>query len=114
MLSRMMFFCGGAFVCSYLKDADFEEQGAIRDDAEILIDILRGIAGVRVALILKENGKGEIRGSLRAKDETDVAQIARDFEVPSDVIETCFPEDAEAEVERLCILIRSLREELDG
>ena len=99
------------------------------------IDILRGIAGVRVALILKENGKGEIRGSLRAKDETDVAQIARDFgggghkaaagltyhksladaliEVPTDVIETCFPEDAEAEVERLCILIRSLREELD-
>lgn len=135
MLSRMMFFCGGAFVCSYLKDTDFEEQGAIRDDAEILIDILRGIAGVRVALILKENGKGEIRGSLRAKDETDVAQIARDFgggghkaaagltyhksladaliEVPTDVIETCFPEDAEAEVECLCILIRSLREELD-
>lgn len=57
MLSRMMFFCGGAFVCSYLKDTDFEKQGAIRDDAEILIDILRGIAGVRVALILKENGK---------------------------------------------------------
>lgn len=34
------------------------------------------------------------------------------IEVPTDVIETCFPEDAEAEVECLCILIRSLRKSL--
>lgn len=136
MLSRMMFFCNGAFVFSYLKDADFAEQGAIRDDAEILIDILRGIAGVRVALILKENGNGEIRGSLRAKDDTDVAQIARIFgggghraaagltyhgsllaaceAIPAEVLSTCFPDHADVERARLQDLLSTQRAEIDG
>lgn len=122
-LARMMFLCEGAFVFSYLKDSDFIEQGAIRDDAEILIDVLRNIAGVRVALILKENGNGEIRGSLRAKDDTDVAQVARVFgggghkaaagltfhgtlaqaceAVPSEVLSMCFPAQADTERIRL-------------
>lgn len=122
-LARMMFFCDGAFVFSYLKDSDFAEQGAIRDDAEILIDVLRNIAGVRVALILKENGNGEIRGSLRAKDDTDVARVARVFgggghkaaagltfhgtlaqaceAVPSEVLSMCFPAQADTERMRL-------------
>ena len=135
MLSRMTFFCEGAFVFSYLRDADFAEQGAIRDDAEILIDVLRNIAGVRVALILKENGEGEVRGSLRAKDDTDVARIARVFgggghkaaagltfhgslaqacaDVPAEVLATCFPAYAQ-EVARLGEMLLTQKEELDG
>lgn len=136
MLSRMMFFCEGAFVFSYLRDADFAEQGAIRDDAEILIDVLRNIAGVRVALILKENGEGEVRGSLRAKDDTDVARIARVFgggghkaaagltfhgslaqacaDVLAEVLATCFPAYAQQEVARLGEMLLTQKEELDG
>lgn len=136
MLERMMFFCEGRFVFSYLKDSDFEELGAIRDDAEILIDVLRGIAGVRVALILKENGEGEIRGSLRAKDDTDVAQVARFFgggghraaagltfhgtlfeaceAVPAKVFEDCFTSQASVETARLHSFIEERKADLDG
>ena len=136
MLERMMFFCEGQFVFSYLKDSDFEELGAIRDDAEVLIDILRGIAGVGVALILKENGEGEIRGSLRAKDDTDVAQVARFFgggghraaagltfhgslfdackAVPAKVLQDCFPVVASSETERLDVLIHEQKADLNG
>lgn len=80
VLDRMAFSHDGAFVVSYLKQDDFEACHAIKADAEVLIDILRNISGVRVALILKESTPGEVRGSLRAKDdETDVARVARAF-----------------------------------
>lgn len=81
VLDRMEVSEQGMFACSYLMLADFEEQGAIKADAEPLIDTLRSVRGVRVALILRENKPGEVRGSLRAKDDTtDVAQVARVFD----------------------------------
>ena len=80
VLDRMQFRCDGAFVYSYLDQTDFEACHAIKADAEALIDTLRCIHGVRVALILKQTVVGEVRGSLRAKDEdTDVASVARVF-----------------------------------
>lgn len=60
---------------------NFAQCGAVKADAEPLIDILRSIRGVKVALILRENEPGSVRGSLRAKDEsTDVSKVARAFE----------------------------------
>ena len=50
----------------------------MKADAEALIDTLRSIAGVRVACMLREQGDS-IRGSFRAKDDTDVAAIAASF-----------------------------------
>ncbi len=79
MLERRTYATNTEFVYSHLLKSDFEECSAIKADAEALIDTLRSIAGVRVALILRENEQGEIRGSLRAKDDTDVAQVARHF-----------------------------------
>lgn len=80
-LERMEFFVDGAFVLSYLTQDDFKSCGAVKADAEILIDVLRSIHKVRVALILRENKYGEVRGSLRAKDDTtDVSRVARHFD----------------------------------
>lgn len=80
VLDRMELLCEGAFVYSFLGKDDFDACGAIKADAEALIDTLRNIRGVRVALILKQTVAGEVRGSLRAKDDdTDVAQVARYF-----------------------------------
>ncbi len=79
MLERLVLCEDGAFAYSYLSQQDFQDLNAIKGDAEILIDELRSIAGVRIALILKENEEGKTRGSLRAKDDSDVAQIARIF-----------------------------------
>lgn len=75
MLSRYELLEGGQFALSYVTISDFAETGAIRADAEPLIDALRCIRGVRVACLLREQ-ENNVRGSLRAKDETDVAAIA--------------------------------------
>ena len=77
LLERLTFSCDDAFSFSYLSKKDFEACGAIKADAEVLIDTLRDIKGVRVALILKETDEGVIRGSLRAKDDTDISGVAR-------------------------------------
>lgn len=78
-LERRMYCENNAFVYSYLLMSDFDECHAIKADAEPLIDALRSISGVRVALMLRENDQGEVRGSLRAKDDTNVAQAAAFF-----------------------------------
>lgn len=81
VLQRMMLIENDEFALSYLTPEDFEICKATKADAEPLIDILRSVRGVRVALILRQNERNEVRGSLRAKDdETDVAQVARYFE----------------------------------
>ncbi len=80
LLDRLTFFCDGEFSFSYLNEKDFESCGAIKADAEALINILRDIKGVRVALILKEIDENTIRGSLRAKDNTDVSVVARSYD----------------------------------
>ena len=50
----------------------------MKSDAEPVIDALRSIAGVNVACMLRQH-EDCIRGSLRAKDDTDVSAIARGF-----------------------------------
>ena len=69
---------GGAYALSWLSCDDFEATGAVKADAEPIIDALRSVAGVRVACMLREQGD-VVRGSLRAKDDTDVAAVARSF-----------------------------------
>ncbi len=80
LLDRLTFFCDGEFSFSYLREKDFELCGAVKADAESLINTLRDIKGVRVALILKEIDSSTVRGSLRAKDDTDVSVMARRYD----------------------------------
>ena len=75
---HMALSADGEAVLSWLSLDDFASCGAVKPDAEMLIDFLRSIRGVRVACMLREQA-GEVRGSLRAKDGTDVAAIAREF-----------------------------------
>lgn len=79
VLERMQLFVDDEFAFCYLTMEDFKECKASKPDAEMLIDTLRNIRGVRVALILRQEHQLKIRGSLRAKDDTDVAQVARYF-----------------------------------
>ena len=76
LLSQCEFPEDGNFVLGYLLVKDFAETGASRSDTEDLIDVLRGVRGVRVACLLKEQ-ESTVRASLRAKDDTDVAAIAQ-------------------------------------
>lgn len=78
VIDRMVFLDGGQCVISWLETADFERLGAQKSDAEPLVNALRSVGGVRVACMLRQQD-GAVRGSLRAKDGTDVAAIARSF-----------------------------------
>lgn len=77
-IKHMKLFCDGQAAISYITQRDFEKCHAVKADAEALVDVLRSIAGVRVACMLREQA-GAIRGSFRAKDDTDVAAIANEF-----------------------------------
>lgn len=79
-VQRMKLLADGQVALSWLSLADFKAQGAVKADAEPIIDALRAIKGVRVACMLREQEAGAVvRGSLRAKDDTDVASVAREL-----------------------------------
>lgn len=68
----------GRAALSWLSREDFDACDAGRPDAEPLIDVLRSIEGVAVACMLREQD-GQVRGSLRAKDDVDVSALAREL-----------------------------------
>ena len=70
---------GGAWALTWLTKEDFAACNAVKADGEPIIDVVRSLEGLRVACVLREQDD-IIRGSFRAKDETDVAAIARDYE----------------------------------
>ena len=78
LIERMEFFADGQCVLSWVTLKDMAECGAQKSDTEVLINIARQIRGVRVACVLREQ-ENLVKGSLRAKDDTDVAAIARSF-----------------------------------
>lgn len=78
-IARMKMLHDDHVVMSWLTREDFEELHAIKADAEPVIDKLRSIDGVSVACILREQ-EDSIRGSFRAKDNTDVAALARQLQ----------------------------------
>lgn len=77
-IDRMELGADGAFALSWLSLADFAAENAVKADAEPIIDALRSVAGVRIACMLREQDD-VVRGSIRAKDATDVAAVARRF-----------------------------------
>lgn len=77
-VSRMTLGCGGVYALTYITKEDYAACNAEKADGEMIIDTLRSLAGVRVACVLREQDES-VRGSLRAKDDTDVAALARRF-----------------------------------
>jgi len=82
-LSRLEVRLGGALAVSRLANGDFAEFGADEGHAEGVIDTIRLLRGVRVAVLLKEKiGKGgvETKASLRSTDgSVDVAALAHEW-----------------------------------
>ncbi len=77
-LSRMRFCAQGTCVVSWVTRSDMDELGAAKPDVEPLVNALRSLRGIEVAVMLREQG-GEVRGSARAKAAADVASFARFF-----------------------------------
>lgn len=76
MASRIEFVHGMDVAISWVTADEMAALNAVKSDTEPLINTLRSIRGVRIACMLREQD-GVIRGSLRAKDETDVASLAK-------------------------------------
>ncbi len=64
-------------VYSYVSQRDLAETGAVMEETEDLIDILRIARGTRIAVLMKELEDGQVRVSLRSADDVDIAWIAR-------------------------------------
>ena len=78
VIERMGIVADGGGAISWIASADMERLGAVKADAEPLVDCIRSLSGTRVACILREQD-GMVRGSLRSKDDTDVASLAREL-----------------------------------
>ena len=61
-----------------LSDEDFREAGATVQDAETIgiVDYARRLEGVEVAALLRSEGAGEVKLSLRSKGAVDVSALA--------------------------------------
>ena len=78
ILQKAEFLFGGKVAVGYVTGEMLEEAGAVLDDAEGTIDILRNIEGVEIAAFLKEKGEA-VKVSMRAKSYANVADIVSVF-----------------------------------
>ncbi|MEX1113579.1 MAG: DHH family phosphoesterase [Patescibacteria group bacterium] len=68
----------GGVVSTVLTAEDLAECGANQDDIEGLVNFLNAIPGVPAMMLLTDLGNGEVKGSLRTRNETiDVNRLAR-------------------------------------
>jgi phosphoesterase RecJ-like protein len=58
---------------------DMKDSEATKDDVDGLVSYPRNIEGVEVGVLLKEWEEGEVKVSLRSKNEVDVAVLAQKF-----------------------------------
>jgi phosphoesterase RecJ-like protein len=77
VMGRILTFAEGRISYSYATLADLERTGALPDECDGLIDVVRSVEGSEVALFLKETVDGKVRGNLRAKGDLDVSSVAK-------------------------------------
>ena len=76
ILEKARYEAGGRMVLGGIKLAEMDAMGVDSRDLEDVVEVLRGIPGVEVSAMIRERPEGGIKGSLRARGEFDVAQIA--------------------------------------
>lgn len=80
LLSTMRFACDGKLAYFSLSQAAALALGVIPEDNEGLIDHLRAVRGVIVAIFFEELADGKVRVSMRSKNEAvDVCAICTQF-----------------------------------
>ncbi len=78
-LDNMEIFAGGKAAVAYVTQKMLDEAGAEMDDTEGIIQSLRSISGVEIAVLLKELSDGRIKAGMRAKTTANVAEICSRF-----------------------------------
>lgn len=78
VLGSLELVADGRLAVMSLREEDFRQTGARRDETENLINEAMRIGSVEVAVILVENPE-QVRVSLRSRRVVDVAEVARGF-----------------------------------
>jgi phosphoesterase RecJ-like protein len=76
VLQNTEFFAEGKACIAYASNAMLKEAGATPDQTETVVDRLRSIKGVEVAVFLKEKPDGIFKASFRAKSYANVRKVA--------------------------------------
>ena len=78
-LETLEFSAGGQFAMVCVTTAMLQKCGALEEDTDGLVELIRGIAGVEMAAALKESADGTVRVSLRVKNLGNASAICREF-----------------------------------
>lgn len=78
-MSNSVIFGGGRAAITMVTQEMLRETGALMNETESIVDNLRSIRGVEVAILLKEEEEKLIRASIRSKEWFDVAELATAF-----------------------------------
>ncbi|MFK4786168.1 bifunctional oligoribonuclease/PAP phosphatase NrnA [Fusobacterium sp. MFO224] len=79
-ISKMNIIKDRRFVYFTLSDYFVQTEGIKKDDTEGIVEQLLEYEGCEVALFLKEEPNGKMKGSLRSKKEVDVNEVASLFD----------------------------------
>ncbi len=72
-------FRDGTIAVGIVRESDKAEIGATEDDMDDLGTLMRCIEGVEVGILLKEDGQGFYKVSLRSNAKINVSQLAENF-----------------------------------
>ena len=78
-LDRAEIYADGKIAMTVVTQDMLAKAGAIMNDSEGIVSELRSIAGVEVAILVKESDDGRVFVSLRSKTEANVQKIAAKF-----------------------------------
>jgi phosphoesterase RecJ-like protein len=78
-LSKIVMVEDGAVATTHLTLGDFEQCQASREETEGIVNHLRDIDGVRLAVLLVEDGPNEVGISARAVQGLDASELTRQF-----------------------------------
>ncbi len=80
VLSNLKYICNNKAVICYLTRDMLENNGATPDDSEGIVDLIRTVKGIEIAVFLKEIDECKFKASFRSKGKTDVTGIAKKFD----------------------------------
>lgn len=78
-LAQAKLYCNGAVGVLAISQSMLEKAGAGKEDCEGLVETIRRVRGVRMAITLREEAEDHIRISLRSHGQDNVQEVARQF-----------------------------------
>ncbi len=79
VLQRIQRTHEGRTAFTEIRKGDYEAAGAVPQDSEDLINYVRSVDGVEVALFFMEQPRGGVKVSFRSRSRVDVARVAEKF-----------------------------------